>query len=212
MDKKFMIEAPYKNESVQINGLVKDFIWFDKTSLSKDFCAKVIEKFNADPEIHDGVCGEDKRVQKDHKRTKAINMSRFANWKEEDDVFYKSLIKGLKEYGQYLGTIHPLASPIRGHKVRDTGYLMQRYEPGGFFDWHNDWSMGPSGARIYTFLWYLNTLEIEDAGYTEFADGTRVQPEAGMLMVFPATWTYMHRGFPPKVKKYICTGWISAQP
>lgn len=207
-----MIEAPYKNQDVKLNGLIQDFIWFDKESLSEEFCNHIIKKFNSDPELYDGVCGEDRRVQENHKRTKDLNISRFSRWKEEDKVFYKALVKGLNSYMKHLETIHHLATPIKSHQTKDTGYLMQRYEPGGFFDWHNDWGMGPSGARIYTFLWYLNTLTKEEEGYTEFADGIKVQPQAGTLMVFPATWTYMHRGFPPKIRKYICTGWISAKP
>ena len=36
--------------------------------------------------------------------------------------------------------------------------------------------------------------------------------QAGRLVLFPATWVYVHRGFPPKVRKYICTGWVYAHP
>ena len=50
---------------------------------------------------------------------------------------------------------------------------------------------------------------IKNAGYTEFLDGTKIQPEAGKLVIFPATWMYVHRGVSPKKEtKYICTGWI----
>ena len=92
-----------------------------------------------------------------------------------------------------------------------TGYKLQRYEAGGFYDWHHDWQMSGGATRIFTFMWYLNTIKEEDEGYTEFADGTRLQPERGTLVMFPATWTFLHRGFPPKVRKYICNGWIFAK-
>jgi hypothetical protein len=63
------------------------------------------------------------------------------------------------------------------------------------------------GSRALTFIWYLN--DVTDDGYTEFIDGTRIQPETGKLLIFPATWTYLHRGVSPKTEtKYICTGWI----
>ena len=71
--------------------------------------------------------------------------------------------------------------------------------------------MSGGATRIFTFMWYLNTIKEEDEGYTEFADGTRLQPERGTLVMFPATWTFLHRGFPPKVRKYICNGWIFAK-
>ena len=70
----------------------------------------------------------------------------------------------------------------------------------------------PVSSRIFTFMWYLNTIEEKDEGYTEFVDGTKIQPVAGRLIFFPATWTFLHRGYPPKVKKYLCNGWIHARP
>ena len=61
--------------------------------------------------------------------------------------------------------------------------------------------------RLLTIIWYLN--DIHEDGYTEFYSGLKVQPEEGKIMMFPALWPYVHRGFPPKSEtKYICTGWI----
>ena len=48
-----------------------------------------------------------------------------------------------------------------------------------------------------------------EEGVTEFIDGTIITPKAGKLLIFPATWCYLHRGLPPKVgRKYIATGWL----
>ena len=98
--------------------------------------------------------------------------------------------------------------------ISDTGYKVQKYEPGGCYHWHHDWSMSsqPVASRIFTFMWYLNTIEEKDDGYTEFADGTKIQPVVGRLIFFPATWTFLHRGYPPKVSKYLCNGWIHSSP
>lgn len=69
---------------------------------------------------------------------------------------------------------------------------------------HEDSNWNP---RYFTFIWYLN--DIHEDGYTEFIDGTKIQPETGKMIIFPSTWTYTHRGYPPKSEvKYICTGWI----
>ena len=87
---------------------------------------------------------------------------------------------------------------------------MQKTSPGDFYDWHHDWMYHHGGVRTLTYIWYLNT--IKDGGYTEFFNGTKVQPVTGKLLIFPATWTYMHRGFPPKSQsKYIVTGWLLNQ-
>ena len=88
----------------------------------------------------------------------------------------------------------------------DTGYQIQKTQPGDYYIWHHD----QTTSRLVTFIWYLN--DVKDDGYTEFIDGTRIQPEAGKLIIFPATWDFLHRGVSPKTEiKYICTGWVHAQ-
>ena len=63
--------------------------------------------------------------------------------------------------------------------------------------------------RYFTFIWYLNDVP-GPGGYTEFYDGTQIQPEEGQMIIFPSTHTFIHRGVKPPVgqDKYICTGWI----
>ena len=86
-----------------------------------------------------------------------------------------------------------------------------RNEPDGYFHWHHDFIVEKNkGARIITFIWYLNNANKE--GYTEFCDGTIITPKTGKLLIFPADWMYIHRGRPPKIgRKYICTGWMYLQ-
>ena len=36
--------------------------------------------------------------------------------------------------------------------------------------------------------------------------------KVGSIIFFPATWTYIHRGYTTKVPKYIVNGWIYARP
>ena len=166
-------------------GLIKDFIYVKDNSLSKSFCDEVIKKFDKDPRQKDGIIGKDtnQRVDKSIKDTKDIHISSTEGWEKEDTIFFESLKLGLEEYIEYLTNL-------------------------------NDWSMSsePVASRIFTFMWYLNTIEEKDEGYTEFADGTKIQPVAGRLIFFPATWTFLHRGYPPKVKKYLCNGWIHSSP
>mgnify|MGYP001248883894 FL=1 len=207
-------------------GAIKDFIWVKENSLSEDFCKHVIEKFDNDSRKRDGIIGkEDARVDKSIKDTKDLNISFCDDWKEEDTTLFNALAEGLDGYNEYLCEINEGIAGTPNPKLwqNDTGYKVQKYEPGGSYHWHHDWSMtggyqsgvltkDPVASRIFTFMWYLNTIEKKDDGYTEFADGTRIQPECGKIMIFPATWTYLHRGYPPRVKKYVCNGWIHARP
>ena len=179
------------------------FIYIEDGTLSKKFCKKVIAKFEKDDRKALGQVGdaENKAVKLEVKLSTDLYISSIPEWEEEDKCFYKSLKKCFKNYEKQLPKkgLLPLG-------LRDTGYQLQRTNPGQFYRFHQDFD--PFTIRYVTFIWYLN--DIERDGYTEFIDGTRVQPKAGRFMMFPATWSYIHRGYPPKDEvKYICTGWIS---
>ena len=90
-----------------------------------------------------------------------------------------------------------------GGNTEDTGYHIQETVPGAGYVWHHD-SMD---NRLLSIIWYLN--DIHEDGYTEFFTGLKIQPEVGKIIMFPALWPWIHRGYPPKSEtKYICTGWI----
>tara|TARA_Y100001935_G_scaffold207690_1_gene177052 strand:- start:2 stop:628 length:627 start_codon:yes stop_codon:yes gene_type:complete len=197
---------------------VKDFIYIKKNSITESFCEHVIKKFNEDPRKGDGVIGFNaQRVDKTVKDTKDIHISTAEGWEDEDKIFFDALGIGLQEYSEYLENLNEgccKGFPNPTFNSSDTGYKVQKYQPNGHYHWHHDWSMSanPVASRVFTFMWYLNTIEEKDEGYTEFADGTRVQPVCGNLIFFPATWTFLHRGYPPKVEKYLCNGWIHSRP
>ncbi len=193
--------------------MYNNLIWSKDDSLNKSFCDHIIEKFENDPNKRDGVVGSNApRVDKNIKVTTDFTISRSPDWKEEDDILFKALAEGLKEYKNYLLSKHDHLIPNLNYLMKDAGYKIQRYDPYGFYDWHNDWVMDKNGSRVFVFMWYLNTIKIKDGGYTEFLSGKRIQPKCGKLVFFPATWTYVHRGYRPLVRKYLCNGWIYAKP
>lgn len=207
-----MTDVIYRNREIKPKASSQDYIWTKENSLEESFCKSVIEKFDNEKDKYEGRLGTNLRLDRNVKYTHDYSLNGSKHWEEEDHVFYEALQEGLMEYHTYLRNIHRNCLPPLDYKKRDTGYKLQRYEPGGFYDWHNDWCMSSSGSRVYVFMWYLNTIEVEDDGYTEFGDGTKIQPECGKLAIFPSTWTYLHRGYPPKVRKYLCNGWISFKP
>jgi len=179
-----------------------DFIYTERGALPKSFCNNVIEKSEQDDRKRPGQVGSGVRL--DIKRSCDLSISGKEDWESYDEAFFKSLSDGLKKYVSFLPeeyTIHKALSEIKN----DTGYQIQRTQPGDYYIWHHD----QSATRLVTFIWYLN--DIKDGGYTEFIDGTRIQPEAGKLIMFPATWDFLHRGVSPKTEtKYLCTGWVHA--
>tara|TARA_R100000781_G_scaffold382_1_gene593 strand:- start:262 stop:990 length:729 start_codon:yes stop_codon:yes gene_type:complete len=206
----------------KIKNQTYPFIWESPKALSKLFCKKVIRKFLKDPEKYAGMVGEG-RVDKRIKDSLDLQISNWEKWSEEDDVFFKSLTKGSNEYQEALtDEINLTAFEKLGHQQMtidpsvtnqciDTGYQLQETKPGSYYDWHHDFDVCKDGdtfmIRKFTYLWYLN--DDFDGGETEFYDGTLIKPETGKLIIFPATWSFYHRGRPPKNgNKYICTGWM----
>ena len=176
-------------------------VWFDN-ALKPDFCEKVIEKFNKDDRQQEGVVGGGYRPE--IKQSMDLQISHLEDWKEEDDVFFKSLNTSIQTYANYCMEKFNQLVPLD----IDTGYQIQRTKPEGFYHWHHDFMLHDTNLGAYrslTYIWYLNTPE---EGQTEFVSGEAITPETGKLVLFPATWDRVHRGTPPKSVKYLCTGWM----
>lgn len=201
-----------------MNPFIRQF----ENELSKDFCRHCIEKFECDSRSRQGEIG--RGLDTSVKKSLDLVFSSFEDWKYEDSIFYESLNKTLDLYLDIMNntlptdkdnTVNMFSFDENTTEVRsDSGYQIQKTCPGDFYDWHSDtfFATNPEKenscmARFLTFIWYLN--DIHEDGYTEFYDGTRIQPEEGKLIIFPATWDFIHRGVSPKTEeKYICTGWI----
>ena len=177
-----------------------DFVYIGDNYLTKEFCEHCINKFDKDNSIEPGITLAG--IRADLKKTMDLVITGKDNWKEEDTIFYNSLQKGIKDYIKWMPRCHKI-DIMENYQAEDTGYQIQRYEPGDGYTWHHD----TYETRRHTFIWYLN--DIEDEGYTEFSTGLKVQPKAGRYLMFPALWPWKHRGYPPKSeRKYIVTGWI----
>ena len=179
-----------------------DFIYIQKDALPKSFCDNVIQKFELDDRKRQGQVGSGVRL--DIKRSCDLSITGKEDWESYDQAFFKSLNNALREYIRFIPKEY-LQFKALGRFEDDTGYQIQKTQPGDYYIWHHD----QTKTRLVTFIWYLN--DIKDGGYTEFIDGTRIQPEAGKLIIFPATWDFLHRGVSPKTEiKYLCTGWVHA--
>ena len=178
---------------------IDEFIYVAEDRLDKDFCKHCIEKFNKDDNRYQGEVGSG--VNLEMKRSIDLTISDNDNWKEEDNVFYNSFKKTLDSYKKELK--HPFPDKCLLGRIEDSGYQIQETKPGDFYTWHQD----GMNSRILTIIWYLN--DVNQDGYTEFSSGLKIQPEMGKILMFPAQWPWVHRGYPPKYEtKYICTGWI----
>ena len=180
-----------------------DFIYIQKDALPRSFCNNVIQKFELDDRKRQGQVGSGVRLE--IKRSCDLSITGKEDWVSYDEAFFKSLNNALKEYLRFIPEEY-IQFKALNRLEDDTGYQIQKTQPGDYYIWHHD----QTKTRLVTFIWYLN--DVKDDGYTEFIDGTRIQPEAGKLIIFPATWDFLHRGVSPKTEtKYICTGWVHAE-
>ena len=79
----------------------------------------------------------------------------------------------------------------------------------GYHVWHVEHGRGfDMEPRAFVFSIYLN--DVEEGGETEFLHfSKRVKPKTGRIVIWPATFPYLHRGNPPlSGQKYILTSWM----
>ena len=192
------------------------YIYLEDNILSEVRCKEIIDKFNNDRQVA-GVTG--KGIDTDIKDSKDMHLS-FAeqDWSEEDKLFSEIIARGHNNYYEHLNResnfIH-FTNPRNRHlygphhdrnlELFDTGYQIQKTEPGKGYVWHDDFMLITDELRYLTFILYLNSVE---EGWTQFYNGDQISPKAGRLIFFPATWTYVHQGYPPKQTKYLMTGWM----
>ena len=120
------------------------------------------------------------------KQSTDLHISRLPGWEDVDKEFFNNLQPRLKSYTEEFDNSFRLGSV--NDWLSDTGYQIQRTEPGGFYDWHSDFSTSLDEnsvtgvkSRYYTYIWYLNT--IEECGWTEFRSGVKIKPEEGKLLI-----------------------------
>jgi hypothetical protein len=120
-------------------------------------------------------------------------------------IFFDNLQKCYEEYSSRYSVLQHV-------KIRATSMKMQKTPPGGGYHvWHAEQGNGNQSERAVVYMLYLNTLEPESAGETEFLyQQTRLRPVENTMILWPAAYTHAHRGNTVfgNTSKYIVTGWF----
>jgi len=137
--------------------------------------------------------------------------NRGSRWDKINKLLSKELKNNVIEYIKKCNNI-----VHSNYQIFSTNYLttdsmqIQKYEKNvGKYVYHEDsrCNFTDRKSRKLTFLWYLN--DVHEGGETEFWSKYSIKPEAGKLVLFPACWTFPHRGnVPISNDKYIITGWL----
>lgn len=101
---------------------------------------------------------------------------------------------------------------LKNCDLRCTSIKMQKTVPGaGYHVWHAEQGNVASQNRGLVYSVYLNTLDEDGAGETEFLyQQLRIPPKENTLIIWPAAFTHAHRGNVVfgNTPKYIITGWF----
>jgi hypothetical protein len=206
------------------------FIVEIENALTSELCNEIIERFERDENKRRGEVGNGVLV--DIKKSTDLFISTLPDWYDINQSLLKNLhqsyknvycekIKKITDANRWWYTSYKKIHNLDDKKTTKTyaipgvddiintisGFQIQRTKKGESYDWHTDYRH--SEYRYLTYIYYLNTLDEEDGGCTEFINGKKVKPEQGKLLIFPATWTCVHRGTPVLGKtKYITTGFL----
>ena len=87
--------------------------------------------------------------------------------------------------------------------------LLQKTEPTkGYHHFHSENTGWVTSTRIIAWMVYLN--DVAEGGETEFLyQKYKIKPTKGTVVIWPGSYTHVHRGNPPMSDKYIATGWYT---
>jgi hypothetical protein len=191
-----------------------EFIYECEDVFPVSFCNRVIEKFEKSDFKFNGIAGSG---LSNHKKSTDVRIYDEPEWVEEEKYFHVMIRKVMKNYETFL-----LKMDVDDEVKKEmSGYLMnshiyppqiQRTEPGQYYHWHHDQTYPPCW-KLFTYIIYLNDVEKDSGGTTEFSCGKIIQPKTGKIVIFPSTWTYYHRGKTlEKGVKYIATNALIIKP
>jgi hypothetical protein len=181
------------------------FIGIYENVLSKDECKNIIDLFESDLNIKvdkngDTQFSKDKMERYDYSKIYPSNDISNLIVLKVNEV----LNECIKLYAKEFWIVKQL-------KATSLEIKLQKTPPrGGYHVWHCEHSNKESESRVLAWTIYLNDIPSGE-GETEFLwQGLRVQPKAGTVSIFPASFTHTHRGNPVySCDKYIATGWYT---
>ena len=191
-----------------------EFIYECDDVLPVDFCNHVINKFEKSNLKMNGRTAEG---YEHIKKSTDIRIYDEPEWVEEEKYFHDMIRKAMKKYETFLLKMN-VDDEVKKEMsdILMNSYIgppqIQRTKPGQYYHWHHD-QLYPPHWKYFTYIIYLNDVEEDSGGTTEFSCGKSIQPKAGKIIFFPCTWTYFHRGKTlEKGVKYIGTSGIFVKP
>lgn len=197
--------------------MIPNYFHINENSLSKELCIDIIKLFENENK-HPGSTLSG--INKDIKDTMEVliptnSISPLLN--KIRKLLDKELNDNVKKYVNNINNFVYNSEENSSRKynaisdflIFDTMQIQKYDKQKGRYVYHHDFMIDETDKkyRVITFIWYLNN--VEEGGETEFWKDYKIKPTAGKLVLFPASWTFPHRGkMPISDDKYIITGWV----
>jgi hypothetical protein len=201
--------------------IMEKFVLEIPNFIPDDVCESIINRFENDKRKVEGSFTypvNDQMITRKKNNTE-LSITSCSGWEDVGTLFLDYTLKAYREYSNHLKDTfdgygdprYPVYDRESGvNNINCTGFPIQRLGKGDVYDWHHDGDMGKS--YFIQIIFYLNTLQENQGGCTEFIDGKKVRPEMGKVLMYPCSWTFPHKGCEVlDGYKYICTTTISTQ-
>ena len=183
-----------------------NFIEVYDGALSKKECEILISQFEKSDKLHRGL------TYKGHRPEQKNCLELYCNLNENDVInniirpklfFYIDKYVSKQRFSGDEGALDLIS------KWKYAEYFnIQKYdgENDGYKIWHCEQGGSKSNSRrILAWMFYLNDAKCG----TEFAYFPTVNGKMGRFIIWPSSWSHLHRGVTPnKGIKYIATGWF----
>ena len=192
--------------------LSQDFINVYSNVMPPEFCETTIKEFERLLKSGAGWNRQNgEGALRHHKSDRAFALNynhTTADWFQgarPEDIFFQGLQECFEDYiTQY--------SQLKQMNLQATHMKMQRTDPGeGYHLWHSESMDISNSSRVLAYMLYLNTLDEDAAGETEFLyQQKRIKAVENTMVLWPAGFTHTHRGntVHGTRSKYIITGWF----
>jgi hypothetical protein len=169
-------------------------------ALPKEFCQRLIAKFEADPNVQPDP-------QPNYSTRHYLNISRQREWR----MICAELLEHANNITEKYFKLPAKYQSSGPEEWIDDGYVIARYAPGDKCAFHADGQSaepGRNGLRLATQLFYLNT--VTKGGETSFPlQKVKVKPQMGKAIMFPPGITHPHEVLASKQVRYILQTWIT---
>jgi len=212
---------PVKPLSMMVSmkdGHFDDFIGVWKKFVPDYFCEELIDKFDEIENEWDALGFKQQEISEEYAVWDGTaQFSSNKNLGRDDKQILLNYADSKRTYGvnQYLTACFNDYCRTYGqlqniHMMNPDIKMQKTEEGGGYHQWHYESGAFDMKNRELVWMIYLNDLDDDAGGETEFLyQKRRIKPEKGTLVIFPAGLTHVHKGNTVlSGTKYILTGWF----